>query len=297
VVNVQTLLPSNKSLKEDFEQNNPDLRVAHRNHLSDVCNIILKKLKATDDVLKPKSVNNKHKIKTEANLIIFPELSIHQNDVDLLEALSATTNAIIFAGIVFHKHLEKLINRALWLIPNHSPENGIRWIKRWQGKENMTKDEQGHISPWRPYQLIIELKNSLPIEINRGYRLSGSVCYDATDMKLTADLRDISDAYLVVALNNDITTFDNMVDALHYHMYQHVLLVNTGEYGGSAAKAPFKLPHHRTIVHNHGNHQIAVSIFEIDMMSLLEDKPTIEGEIYPRKRKMKPAGIQKLGLS
>lgn len=88
-----------------------------------------------------------------------------------------------------------------------------------------------------------------------------------------------------------------MVDALHYHMYQHVLLVNTGEYGGSAAKAPFKLPHHRTIVHNHGNHQIAVSIFEIDMMSLLEDKPLKAGEIYPRSRKMKPAGIKKPGLN
>lgn len=297
VINVQTLMPTNESLKEDFEQNAPDLRVAHRNHLSDICSIILKKLKATDDVLKPKTDIKKQKVKTEANLIILPELSVHQDDVDLLEALSATTNAIIFAGIVFHKHEGKLINRALWLIPNHSSEKGIRWIKRWQGKKNMTKDEFGHISPWRPYQLIIELHNSLPTEIGRGYRLSGSVCYDATDMKLTADLRDISDAYLVVALNNDITTFDNMVDALHYHMYQHVLLVNTGEYGGSAAKAPFKLPQHRTIVHNHGNHQIAVSIFEIDMMSLLEDKPSIAGEIYPRKRKMKPAGIQKPGLS
>jgi len=38
------------------------------------------------------------------------------------------------------------------------------------------------------------------------WRLSGSICYDATDMKLTADLRDISDAYLISALNNDITT-------------------------------------------------------------------------------------------
>lgn len=295
VVNVQTLMPTNRSLKDDFEQNTSGLKVANRNHLSDVCNIILKKLRATDDVLKPKP--NNEKIKTEANLIIFPELSIHQDDIDLLEALSATTNAIIFAGIVFHKHEGKLINRALWLIPHYSPEKGIRWIKRWQGKKNMTKEELGFISPWRPYQLIIELKDSLPIEMNRGYRLSGSVCYDATDMKLTADLRDISDAYVVVALNNDITTFDNMVDALHYHMYQHVLLVNTGEYGGSAAKAPFKLPHHRTIVQNHGNHQIAVSIFEIDMMSLLEDKPAMEGETYPRKRKMKPAGIQKSGLS
>ena len=40
------------------------------------------------------------------------------------------------------------------------------------------------------------------------------------------------------ALNQDVNTFDSMVDALHYHMYQPVILVNTGEFGGSYAKAP-----------------------------------------------------------
>jgi hypothetical protein len=292
VVNVQTLIPRKTSFADDFELNNPDLRKIHRNHLADICNIILKKIKATDASIKTESHDVNEQGNPEANLIIFPELSVHQDDIDLLEALSATTKAIIFAGIVFHKHEGKLINRALWLIPYITPEKGIRWIKRWQGKYNMTKDEKGHITPWRPYQLIIELKDTLP-DIDRGYRLSGSICYDATDMKLTADLRDISDAYLISALNQDITTFDNMIDALHYHMYQHVVLVNTGQYGGSAAKAPFKLPHHRTIVHNHGNNQIAVSIFEIDMMSLFEDKASSKSEDYPRLRKTRPAGFKR----
>ena len=296
VVNVQTLIPRNNSLKAEPKLNNPDFRKIHRNHLADVCNIILKKIKATDASIETESLNEKQQENPKADLIIFPELSVHQNDIDLLEALSARTKSIIFAGIVFHEHEGKLINRALWLIPYVTPEKGIRWIKRWQGKQNMTKDEKGHVAPWRPYQLIIELKDTLPNEMGRGYRLSGSVCYDATDMKLTADLRDISDAYLIAALNNDITTFDNMIDALHYHMYQHVILVNTGEYGGSAAKAPFKLPHHRTIVHNHGNNQLAISIFEIDMMSLIKDIEPITTEEYSKKRKMRPAGINRPGF-
>jgi hypothetical protein len=292
VINVQTLIPRRKSFADDLELKNPDFRKLHRNHLADVCNIILKKIKATDAAIKTELHDDKQQGHPEANLIIFPELSVHQDDIDLLEALSATTKAIIFAGIVFHEHEGKLINRALWLIPYVTPEKGIRWIKRWQGKYNMTKDEKGHITPWRPYQLIIELKGTLP-DIGRGYRLSGSVCFDATDMKLTADLRDISDAYLISALNQDITTFDNMMDALHYHMYQHVVLVNTGEFGGSAAKAPFKLPHHRTIVHNHGNNQIAISIFEIEMKSLFEDKVPSKPEDYPRLRKTRPAGFKR----
>lgn len=295
VVNVQTLIPSRNSFESDLELNNPDFRKRHRNHLADVCNIILKKIKATDASIKTEMHNHEKEGNPEANLIIFPELSVHQEDIDLLEALSATTKAIIFAGIVFHEHEGLLINRALWLIPYVTPEKGIRWIKRWQGKHNMTKAEEGHITPWRPYQLIIELKDTLP-GIDRGYRLSGSICYDATDMKLTADLRDISDAYLISALNQDINTFDSMIDALHYHMYQHVVLVNTGEYGGSAAKAPFKLPHHRTIVQNHGNNQVAISIFEIDMKSLFEDSGTSKVVDYPRLRKTKPANFNRNGV-
>ncbi|MBX9769886.1 MAG: RNA-directed DNA polymerase, partial [Candidatus Obscuribacterales bacterium] len=257
VVTVQSLLPKKNDFKEyGTELDDKNYREKHRGHLTDLCNLVLKKLSAMEFA-------NDNGVKSPANLIVFPELSVHKDDVDLLEALSAKTKAMVFAGIVFHQHEGKLINRALWLIPYHTNQGGLRWVKRWQGKWNMTTDESG-ISPWRPYQLIIELKGTLP-HVERGFRMSGAICYDATDMRLTADLRDHSDAFLIAAMNRDITTFDSMIDALHYHMFQHVILVNTGEFGGSAAKAPFKLPHHRTIAHTHGNEQIAITVFEIDM--------------------------------
>ena len=290
VVTVQSLLPMRSDFKSyGAELNEKSYREKHRGHLADLCNLVLKKLEATEFA-------NDREAKAAANLIVFPELSIHQEDVDLLEALSVKTKAIVFAGIVFHQHESKLINRALWLIPYRASQGGLRWIKRWQGKWNLTKLETGIASPWRPYQMLIELVGTLP-HLGRGYRLSGAICYDATDMRLTADLRDHSDAFLIAALNNDITTFDNMIDALHYHMYQHVILVNTGEFGGSAAKAPFKLPHHRQIVHSHGSEQISIAVFEIDMLSLMYDAPLDpEGE-YNRQRKTKPAGMQRDGIS
>lgn len=289
IVTVQSLLPKKSDFqKYGTELNDKSYREKHRGHLTDLCNLVLKKLSAMEYA-------NDNGVKTTANLIVFPELSVHQDDVDLLEALSAKTKAMVFAGIVFHQHEEKLINRALWLIPYRTNRGGLRWIKRWQGKWNLTKLETS-ISPWRPYQLIIELDGTLP-HLERGFRISGAICYDATDMRLTADLRDHSDAFLIAAMNSDITTFDNMIDALHYHMYQHVVLVNTGEFGGSAAKAPFKLPHHRTITHAHGSEQIAISIFEIEMTSLMVGGDLEAADKYPRLRKTKPAGIRRTGLS
>lgn len=290
VVTVQSLLPKRSDFKNyGAELNDKSYREKHRGHLTDLCNLVLKKLEVMEFA-------NDREAKATANLIVFPELSVHKDDVDLLEALSAKTKAMVFAGIVFHQHENKLINRALWLIPYHTSHGSLRWIKRWQGKWNLTKLETGISSPWRPYQLLIELVDTLP-HLERGYRLSGAICYDATDMRLTADLRDHSDVFLIAALNNDITTFDNMIDALHYHMYQHVVLVNTGEFGGSAAKAPFRLPHHRQIAHSHGSDQISISVFEIDMFSLMFDPPLDPNGEYSRQRKTKPAGIQRHGIS
>ena len=78
---------------------------------------------------------------------------------------------------------------------------------------------------------------------NRDHRpltITASVCYDATDLALAADLRSRSDLYIICALNRDVGTFDRMSEALHYHMYQGVLLVNNGQFGGSSFFMPLR---------------------------------------------------------
>jgi hypothetical protein len=81
----------------------------------------------------------------------------------------------------------------------------------------------------RPHVTLIEL----PIGSKSKTRIAAAICYDATDLDLVADLRDRSDMFLVAALNQDVQTFDNMIAALHFHMYQPVALANSGEFGGS----------------------------------------------------------------
>ena len=94
VVTVQTLLPKQSDFgKFGLELNDEGYREKHRGHLADMCNIVLKKLETLEAA-------HDRQAKTTANLIVFPELSVHQDDVDLLEALSLKTKAMIFAGIV-----------------------------------------------------------------------------------------------------------------------------------------------------------------------------------------------------
>ena len=129
-----------------------------------------------------------------------------------------------------------------------------------QGKKNPMKEESKlRVKGHRPSVTLVEL----PIGSKSRTRIAAAICYDATDLDLVSDLRDRSDMFLVAALNQDVQTFDNMVAALHFHMYQPVILANSGEFGGSTAQIP--LPkHERLIAHVHGSQQVAVSVFEVD---------------------------------
>ena len=266
IIMVQSLLPK----VEDFEKygfilNDPKYRYKHRRHVAAVAELILHNITAMD------SKNDSPMLKGKVDLIIWPELSISKDDVDILQRLCDKTGAMIFAGMVFDNFVNKenLNNVALWLIPNHSMA-GRRFRKRYQGKWNMTCGEKGFIIPWRPYQLFIELIHPL-YPHSEGFKLTGSICYDSTDIKLNADLKDKSHAYIISAMNKDVSTFDNMVNALFYHMYQYVILVNSGEFGGSVAKAPYKESYDRLITHVHGINQVSLSFFEMNMFDFRAD--------------------------
>lgn len=94
--------------------------------------------------------------------------------------------------------------------------------------------------------------------------LTASVCYDATDLQLASQLRDVSDVFAIPALNRDITTFDQMALSLHYHMFQLIVVANTGSYGGSNAYAPYRDQFVRQWFHLHGQPQAPMAFIEID---------------------------------
>ncbi|QMT20931.1 reverse transcriptase [Bacillus velezensis] len=259
---VQPLLPQ----LEDFNVKDPTswsklYREKHRDHLASICHLVNKQVKSTISAKKPLTENDNGDTFAGVDVIVFPELSVHPDDIELLRGLSDETNAHIFAGLTFlHSTSEqKPINQALWLLRSET-DSGREFTYVYQGKKHMTKPEsQMEIESYRPYQAVIELEWNGEETI----RLAGAICYDATDLSIAADLRDVSDVFIISAMNKDIQTFDNMVSYLHYHMYQPVILANTGQFGGSTVQAPFS-NNQRIIAHVHGNQQIAISIFEID---------------------------------
>lgn len=262
----------------------PGTLAEHRRHLAEVCRLTHQKLKTWASA-SPATPTDKADDPV-VDVILFPELAVHPEHVFLLRRLSDKVRANIFTGLTFlHSHKAGgIVNQGLWLIRIESPGHGRAFQYAWQGKLHPMKDEvkmgvKGH----RPHLTLVEL----PIGAKSRTRIAAAICYDATDLDLVADLRDRSDIFLVAALNQDVQTFDNMVAALHFHMYQPVVLANSGEFGGSTAQVP--LPkHERLIAHVHGNQQVAVSVFEVDP-SLFKSTSLAKA---PKTVKAPPAGYK-----
>ena len=255
LVTVQQLLPKTR----DFSESDPTLsalpaKELNRDHLAKICNLTYKTLIC-------KAEAEKERNPSIADLIVFPEVAVHIDDQDILKRLADKTRSMIFAGLIFINDEGKLINKARWLIPDYR-DSGRQWVIRDQGKAHPTPVEKKlGISSHRPCQHIIEVAGVSETPL----RLTGTICYDSTDLKLASDMKNKTHLFVIPAHNKDVRTFDAMATALHYHMYQHVVVVNKAEFGGSTMQAPYKESFDRLISHAHGTNQISINVADLDL--------------------------------
>lgn len=204
--------------------------------------------------------------------LILPELAVHPRDVAThLIPFARAHKTLILAGLTYEELFsgQPLVNSALWVIPEWSNENGLQMRTRRQGKRHLAPGETRFnesaetLQGFRPSQWLIGFPWSSNVS-NRPLWLTASVCYDATDLRMAADLRHRSDVFAIPALNRDVKTFDQMAMALHYHMFQLVIVANNGQYGGSNAYWPSQDALQRQIFHLHGQPQASIAFLEID---------------------------------
>lgn len=251
---VQTVVP-NAIERSDLSFSDPTTRRLHRNHLSSALQTVRQMLQ----------LRNTHDEKgRRLDWLILPELAVHPKDVrSHLIPFARANKTIIFAGMTYQELFEgqPLINSALWVIPEWTDDNGMQIRVRRQGKQNLAKQERDYdLQSFRPCQWLIGYPWS---ESHRRVWLTGSVCYDATDVALAADLRKKSDIFAIPSFNPDVLTFDQMALALNYHMFQLVLVANSGNYGGSNAYWPHENRLRRRVFHMQGQPQANVAFVDI----------------------------------
>lgn len=283
---VQTVIPElgdyARYVKTPDLSGDPLFRLRHRAHLA----------AALEGVNQMQRLRDTHRSVTrfdgqKIDLLVFPELAVHPADVrPLLVPFARKHRCILLFGKVYHAEPRlagSLINSCQWLIPEWTRNLGFQLRAVEQGKLHLTADEKSLMPTpigFRPAQWLVEYIWSSNSE-HRPLTITASVCYDATDLTLAADLRARSDLYIICALNRDVGTFDRMSEALHYHMYQGVLLVNNGRFGGSSFFMPFEKPFHRQVFHFHGQPQVAIAFAEICPEKLVNrpKRSTVDGEL------------------
>ncbi len=288
---VQTALPAASDFQNcDLALNGPVIRRKHRNHLSAALAAVKRML----------DLRETHKGSDgRLDWLILPELAVHPSDVSThLIPFARAHRALILTGLTYEKVLagQPLVNSALWIIPEWSYAHGLQIRTRRQGKQHLAPDEKAISSGgppllqgFRPCQWLIGYPWSAAGG-NRPAWLTASVCYDATDIGLAADLRNKSDVLAIPALNKDVKTFDQMALALHYHMFQLVVVANSGQYGGSNAYWPHTDAHVRQVFHVHGHPQASIAFLEINDIGAFLNRHGTSG-VNNRVWKHPPAGL------
>lgn len=296
---IQTVIPTPDDFSaDDPTLDSPAIRKRHRNHLSAA-------LAAVERMLDLRETH--HPRDGRLDWLILPELSVHPRDVKThLIPFARTHKTIILAGLTYETLFsgQPAVNSALWIIPVWSSTHGLQILTRRQGKQHLAPMEEKlnaaskAIQGFRPCQWLVGYEWTE--EKNPPLWLTSSICYDATDLRLAADLRDRSDVFAIPALNKDVTTFDQMALALHYHMFQMVIVANNGLFGGSNAYVPYKDAFRRQLFHLHGQPQASVAFLEIDdIRAFIKEKQdaktkgaaTTAPVIASSGWKMPPAGV------
>jgi len=257
--------------------NDPELvgdagfRTSQRRHLSAVLEAVVQMLQVRE-THRPQQRNDSRVI----DLLVFPELAIHPLDIQpLVLPFVRRYKCIVLFGQVYHPAYpgssSGLINSCMWAIPEWRVASGfqVRFVE--QGKAHLIQEEMALTPqpiPFRPAQWIVQYRWNSD-EAIEPLRLSASVCYDATDLALAADLKSRSDLYFVCALNRDVGTFDRMSEGLHYHMFQGVIVVNNGQFGGSSFYMPFGKSYERQVFHLHGQPQASIAFAEVSPQKLI----------------------------
>ena len=196
---VQTVIPD----LEDYARyatapdlsGDPSFRLKHRAHLA----------AALEGVNQMRRLRDTHRGMARddgqtIDLLVFPELAVHPADVGpLLVPFARKHRCILLFGMVYHAEPRlagsPLINTCQWLIPEWTRNRGFQLRAVEQGKLHLTANEMS-LTPtpvgFRPAQWLVEYMWSSNHD-HRPLTITASVCYDATDLTLAADLRSRSD--------------------------------------------------------------------------------------------------------
>lgn len=214
----------------------------------------------------------KEAVKKRPDYLVLPELSIPQEWAWRISQKLLANGISLISGVEYIHSIEnenKIVRNPVMLFLV-SDDIGFQYMKFFrQDKQIGAHGESIHLKDIAN----IDLKPDKAYEEKKIYAhgnffFSCLICNELTDIENRMRIRGKVDALFIVEWNQDIKSFNALVESSSIDIHSYVVQVNNRQYGDSRIRAPYKEDFNRDVVQVKGGEHDYLIVGEINIDSL-----------------------------
>lgn len=214
----------------------------------------------------------KEAVKKRPDYLVLPELAIPQEWAWLISKKLLSNNISLITGVEYihsRKKRIKIVHNSImkFLIADDIGFKYMRFYR--QDKIEGAHAEAIHLKEIANIELQPNTDNKFKYIYKHGnFYFSSLICNELTDIENRMNLRGKIDALFAIEWNQDIKSFNALVESASLDIHSYVVQVNNRQYGDSRIRAPFSKDYKRDIVQVRGGKHDYLIIGEINIEKL-----------------------------
>ena len=196
-----------------------------------------------------KLVNDVIKNKTKISYFILPELAIPASWFLRIATKLQKCGISLISGIEYLHANNSIVHHQVWAALTHDGLGFPSMMVYRQDKQRPAFHEEQNL--YKVGGLRLSPKNPWivpPILNHGGFRFSLLVCSELTNIAYRASLRGRIDALFAPEWNQDIESFNSLVESAALDIHAYIIQCNSRDYGDSRIRAPYKAAYKRDIL-------------------------------------------------
>jgi hypothetical protein len=200
---------------------------------------------------------------------VFPELSIPRRWIRPVANTLLKEGISLIAGVEYERSGSYVKNEAQLFLRNNAL-GYPSFFRLTQQKHIPAHDERDHLRSMFgiTFPPLPAVGLGKPIYDHGGFRFGVLICSELSNAEHRVAFRGNVDAVFVLCWNQDLESFEAMLDAAALDIHSYQVLVNNRLYGDSRVRAPFKDRWRRDVVRIKGGIEDYVVLAELDVTEL-----------------------------